>query len=753
MIPSNLYSRLSIFFVSGILFLFGGNLSGQNQLGIPTGTWRTHLSYHNPKFCEATSKYVYAATDNGLWRTDNFGQMTILRKTDGFLAEEITAMKFNAAKNILVIGYIDGGIDLLLNDQRILPILGYKNKSLQGNKQINSISFVGNDALITTEFGILILDLNKFEIRDSYTSIGDLGAQVAIKSACVVNDSIYIATVDKIRCAPWNPFVNLNDYQQWQTLLEIEQPLHLHNWNDSLIYESERTLYNYYKGSKRTVYISPENIVDVFINDRGLHVFRPGLILNYHQGQLKTEPINLVSNATQSPDGIYWFCTGLKTGVIKKDPNGELSFRPNGPPNRSIFGMTKSGEWLVSAGGGVSATFGNAFNTSGYYLYNQQGWRSELPSPLSKNLYDYIFTAHNPINNKYYAATHSFGMIEFTNGEITARFDETNSPLERIDDSMFIHIGGLGIDSKGGMWVVNRNKNKALLYKTLSGDWYTLSMRNNENDVVGMHIDDQDRKWFIMQGGGIWVFHEGNNLNSTSDDQWIRLTQNNGLVSNQVLSINRDNNGYVWIGTNQGLNVFTARSPFTNPKVERFIVEQDGAVGYLMGEEYIRDILVDGGNRKWFATTNGVFCIDEYGQRVIKHFTKENSPLLSNRTICLGQVDYSSELFIGTDFGIISYQNDAGKGNDAFGEIKVYPNPVYPKYDGEITIEGLAQNSEVRIADVQGRVVYQTKSNGSKATWNGYRLDGTRPNSGVYFIFAINRDGSETALGKFVFIQ
>ena len=66
---------------------------------------------------------------------------------------------------------------------------------------------------------------------------------------------------------------------------------------------------------------------------------------------------------------------------------------------------------------------------------------------------------------------------------------------------------------------------------------------------------------------------------------------------------------------------------------------------------------------------------------------------------------------------------------------------------------GLAQNSEIRIADVQGRVVYQTKSNGSKATWNGYRLDGTRPNSGVYFIFAINRDGSETALGKFVFIQ
>ncbi len=744
--------KAALFLILGFL-LPGMALYAQSQSLIPTGTWRTHLSYHNPRFCESTTKYVYASTDNGLWRTDNFGQMTVLRKTDGFLAEEITFMKFNEAKNILVIGYIDGGIDLLINDNRIVPVLGFKNKPLQGNKQINFISFVGNDALVATEFGLLVLDLNKFEIRDSYTTIGNFGAQEPIKSACVVKDSIYVATLENIRCAPWNPFVNLNDYLQWNTLKSIPLPKFLHNWNDTLLYESENRVYTYHKGNHKTMLTSPESIRDIFINNNGLHIFRPGLITNYHQGQVKTQSINLVVNATQAPDGIYWFCTGLKTGVIKKDPNGELSFRPNGPPNRSVFNMTQSGNWLLTAGGGVSATFGNAFNTSGYYLYNQQGWKSEIPSNFSRNLYDYIFVSHNPINNRYYAATHSFGMIEFTGDQITARFDETNSPLKRIDDSMFIHIGGMGVDSKGGLWVVNRNNDKALLYKTLSGDWISMSMKNNENDVVSLHIDDQDRKWFVMQGGGIWVFHEGKNLSSSSDDKWVKITQNNGLVSNQVLSVKSDKNGYVWIGTNQGLNVFTARDPFINNKVERFIVEQDAAIGYLMGEEYIRDILVDGGNRKWFATTNGVFCIDEFGQRVIKHFTKENSPLISNRTLCLGQVEYSSELFIGTDFGIISYQNDAGKGSDAFQEIKVYPNPVYPKYTGEITIDGLAQNSEIRIADVQGRVLYQTKSNGSKATWNGYRFDGTRPNSGVYFIFAINQDGSETALGKFIFIQ
>ena len=102
-----LQSRI-LFFLLGNLIFGNAILNAQNQLLIPTGSWRTHLSYHAPKFCQATQKYVYAATDNGLWRTDNFGQMTVLRKTDGFWANEITAMKFNAEKNILVLGYIDG---------------------------------------------------------------------------------------------------------------------------------------------------------------------------------------------------------------------------------------------------------------------------------------------------------------------------------------------------------------------------------------------------------------------------------------------------------------------------------------------------------------------------------------------------------------------------------------------------------------------------------------------------------------------
>jgi hypothetical protein len=153
------------------------------------------------------------------------------------------------------------------------------------------------------------------------------------------------------------------------------------------------------------------------------------------------------------------------------------------------------------------------------------------------------------------------------------------------------------------------------------------------------------------------------------------------------------------------------------------------------------------------ATNNGLFLVEPYGQRVMKHYNTSNSPLLSNKIICLGQINTTGELFAGTDKGIVSYRSDANEAAELFEKIKVYPNPVPPDYEGLIAIEGLTSNAEIKITDATGKLIYQTKANGGKATWNGLRLNGTKPNSGVLFVFAINTDGSETAMGKFIYIH
>lgn len=747
----NLFSSRAMLLTLTSLLLIS-NTSAQSQQQIPTGTWRSHLSYKNAQICEASTRFVYSASENGFWRTNDFGETTVLKKTDGFNGLEVSSLGFSQEKNTLFIGYSDGNIDLLINDSRIINIPGFKNKLLQGDKQILHVSFFQNDAIVSTYFGLLIIDLNKGEIRDSYTSIGDMGTEIPVFSSCISNDSIFIATQNGIRKARWNRIENLNDFNRWSWAYKRNRCSNLASFNDTVFFETDSLVWKYNRGNINILRPDKRKIARIFNTGNSLHVVRQGEIFRINNLGYSTTSINIVSSATWFNNN-YWFCTGIGPGVIKKELNNEYSFMPNGPDRASVFDMSKSGNLLLVTGGGVSSTFGNAFNNSGFYLYDENGWKSNLESPFNQNMYDFTFALHRKIDNHLFAATHSNGILEFKGKEIIQRYDNTNSPLKRIGDSSFIHIGGMAEDSKGNLWIVNYNEEFALLKLTRStGIWNKFKL--SQSNIKKLVIDDQDRKWMLLTDGGILVFHEGKNIDSDLDDEYLKLSQSEGLITPDVLSLCADKNGYVWIGTNQGLNVFTGSYDFfSGIKLDRFIVEQDGAVGYLMGEETINDILVDGGNRKWMATNNGVFCIDEFGQRVIRHFTIENSPLISNRVRTVGQLSNTSEIFMGTDKGIVSYRNDAGFGSDQFDKVVIYPNPVPPKFDGFITIEGLANNADVKIVDLQGKVVYQTKANGSKATWSGVRFDGSRPNSGVYFVLAINSDGSETAMGKFVFIK
>jgi hypothetical protein len=722
----------------------------------PTGSWKSHLSYQRILNCEASSRYIYAAAPQGFFRVkESTNEIEILGKDDGFNGQEITCLSYNSEKNLLFIGYRDGNIDVLFNDAIIHNIPGYFNKPLQGDKSIYHCYFNNNQALVSTYFGLLVIDLLNFEISDSYNAIGEQGISIPVYGSCINKDSLYIGTLAGIRKAPWNKLINLNDFNEWNWAYQSNGRAcnELADYKDSLYFHMDSIAYRYYQGNINPVNTEKRRIARIWSNNNGLHIVYPGTIKNI--GGSTTQSINLVYSATQFSNGIYWFGTGIQDGLIKKDPNGEIAYLPSGPATNSAFKMTKHGNYLLTTAGGVTATFGNSFNTGGFYIHHQGVWKNNINHPLNTNLYDFTYSAYAQKRDCQIAATHSFGVLIFKNNEIIARWDETNSPLKKRIDG-FIWVSGICEDSKGNIWILSYGAESPLLCYTTSGTWKTFELGlSGENELKGLEIDKNNNKWMIRQRGGILVFNEGNNTDAKSDDQYILLTAQNGLRSNEVNTICADNLGYVWIGTNQGLNIFTGSGKlFSNPKLEPFVIEQNGSIGYLMGEENITDILYDGGNRKWMSTTNGLFLVEPYGQRVVRHFQTSNSPLISNRIACLGQIDETGEIFMGTDMGIQSYRSDAKADQGSFEEqIKIYPNPVHPTYSGLITIEGLTNNAIIKITDAQGRLIYETKANGGKATWDGKRLNGTIPNSGVLLVFAVNEDGSESAMGKFVFIR
>ena len=259
---------------------------------IPTGNWRTHYSYQFAKLCEASQRFIYSSSEQGFWRTTNNGEMKKLLKEDGFHSAESTHLAYYPKLQTLFIGYIDGNIDLLINDQKIVNIPGFYNKPLQGDKKINHVSFENNEALVSTNFGLLVVNLNQYEIKDSYTSIGTNGSSVRIFASSILKDSVYASTSNGILAAKWSNSVNLNDFNQWHYISKKPNGNHLCTWNNSLYFVSDSLVFAYSNGIEIPVTSNPKFTARIFVNSNGLHIAQQGNIINYSSSGQKNIFIN-----------------------------------------------------------------------------------------------------------------------------------------------------------------------------------------------------------------------------------------------------------------------------------------------------------------------------------------------------------------------------------------------------------------------------------------------------------------------------
>ncbi len=117
------------------------------------------------------------------------------------------------------------------------------------------------------------------------------------------------------------------------------------------------------------------------------------------------------------------------------------------------------------------------------------------------------------------------------------------------------------------------------------------------------------------------------------------------------------------------------------------------------------------------------FCVSPDGQEQIYHFTEENSPLFSNIVSSIA-INGEGEVFMGTSKGIISFRAEASPPNVVYTDVYAYPNPVRQGFEGSIGIKGLIKDANVKITDISGNLVYETRSLGGQAIWNGKTLTG-----------------------------
>jgi len=312
------------------------------------------------------------------------------------------------------------------------------------------------------------------------------------------------------------------------------------------------------------------------------------------------------------------------------------------------------------------------------------------------------------------------------------------------------------------LWIGNGFCSNPLKVLTKDQKWQTINLGSNcmNKSINKIVIDYNGNKWLAVPSVGLVGLKDNNTIQTLSDDK-IKIVNttdgNGGLPSNQVTALAADFNNEIWIGTESGFailynsdNIFTSTSAFN---AQRIKLSFEGENEYLLGKTYITDIEVDGGNRKWFGTANtGIFLLSSDGNEIIQNFTTENSPLISNVILDMAFNHKTGELFIATDKGLVSYRADASEGDTEYSNVKVFPNPVKPDFNGLITIQGIQYDSDINVTDVAGNLVYKTTSNGGTATWDGKTVNGQRVKGGVYLFWTApnDTDGKGRKVGKVV---
>lgn len=756
---------MKLIYIPFILVLFFSNTI---LAQIAKGEWRDHLPYTNAHTVAIAGSTIYCATDLSLFSyntSDN--SITRMSKVSGLSDIEVGSIAYSDTYDALVIGYTNGNIDIIKSGT-IYNLFDLKEKDIMADKGINHIDIVDNLAYLACNFGIVVLDIDKMEFTDSYV-IGSDGTYININATAIFNDTIFALTDNGILK------VNLNNqflsyYQNWSldsgltdytsnftSATLFNNKLYVSNINDN----EDTTLVQVYDGTSwTTVFDSLSNVVSVSSSNNQLIV-----TYAYHVTTFDNS-YNVVTHMT-AYNGRHALCDENNTlwvadheeGLIKRSASGKETIVPSGPSDNDVFKLEYNNGEILVAPGGYAATGANIYRAAAIYSFKNETWSSitrENSDSLSQ-INDLVnFGVQSGNSKKYYAATWGYGLLQIENNAITRIYNAQNT-----DSILSNSVGDCEFDDDGNLWIVNRGAENPVVVKTAEGEWYNMKYGGVWSDIDPYQlIYTQDGNfWNIGSKGYYFVWNSNGTPETESDDSYIRRTlidSEGNTLSSGLNDIVEDEEGAIWIATDNGVGVYDSPSNvFSSSFYARVpAITVDGTYRNLLEGESVTCIAVDGANRKWFGTNgSGIFLVSADGTEQLLSYNTENSPLFSDIIYSMVINDKTGELFIGTDKGIISFMTTATKGNETFTNVYAFPNPVKADYDGLITIRGLMYETNVKITDLSGQLVYETISNGGDCVWNGKNMSGETVSTGIYLVLCCNTDGTETAVTKILVVK
>lgn len=740
------------------------------QTGI--GKWRDCLDYGVIYQVAYAGGEVYGAARGGVMcYDDEYGTVTRLSKGAGLNDVEVSTIAYSATDRCLAVAYNNSNLDLRI-DGTTYNISDIKRSEIAGDKNIYHIRFASGKAYLATGFGVVVVDIARHEIKETWY-LGSGGTYTPIYDIAFVGDSIYAATGEGLkRLAVSERHPSVSDRWVQDDRLAGRRITTLENLQGRLLvaaYSSnplQLTLYAAHSG--QLVAWNGGNINSLRVGGRVVTVARDESVAIYSSDLVRIDSLQAYAHdAVYDGKGTVW--VGHRwSGLVGMSSDGDRYCMLPGPFTQDkVYRLVPFNYRMMLCPGGHRSTYEAIYNAADLFTTTGSRWESiDKGSGVLDNTHDLLDAAVNPLDtNEVVAALWGSGVLSIRNNRAEVLYDETNTnqALSPYVSGTFrtLLTGAVAFDRQGTLWALVSHSSKALACRKPDGTWqgFPTSQLGTLLELDKLVWDSiTGYKWFCGRSNMIYV-HDGEN-------RMARVNPNNGskLNTDAVTALVQDQTGNLWVGTNKGLKViYDGYRAFQNGgagevspvNCSNITITNGEFSEYLMAYESITAIAVDGANRKWVGTSSGgLYLLSANGMEQLEHFTASNSPLFSDRIIAIGINERTGEVFVGTDKGLQVYRGTATYAvSNPLSEVYAFPNPVRPDYDGPIAIKGLSRNAIVHITDAAGHTVYSTTAHGGQAIWYGRTHSGDRVASGVYYVFASDKYGSNRSVAKILIVR
>lgn len=679
--------------------------------GEAIGTWKVYPSYSDVSDIVPTGKEVFVLASNNLYSYNvNDGSLRTYSNNDLLNGCNIQNIAWiNVAKK-LIITYSDYTIDLLSLNGNVENISSLAEKQTTEDKTVNSIYVDGQYAYLATGFGIVKVNGKDATIADSY----NLGCKV---NYCYISGNyLYAASESKglMKCALTANLLNKNE---WTSAGDYKK-----QDKEKYVYDSTNKCY------------------------------------------WATDSDSKLTKYQKSENGSF---EAVSTGVI-----------PDGPRyNEHNYILYNNGR-ILSVRGRYEYVSSDT-NTPGFvqeYDIANNKWMcydNSFATEKGKDCIAQTQISVDPKDRNHIMVAAKSGLYEYKDRKMVAYYDmNTDDPvLSVIQNVNYSVVTSTVYDKSGNLWVFNMG-NDNILCLTPSGEWKSFQQSglttNGDCRIKKAFFDSRGLLWYANDNWkkSMFGFYDIKTNQMRQITSFINQRGTRMLESKNLFTVTEDKEHNIWVGSEVGAFYITpddvtemcGSTDMNNISIKQAEVKRnDGTnfIDYLLSNVFICDIKVDNANRKWFATTNGVYLISSDNETELAHFTMDNSPLPDNEVKSIAIDENTGMVYFATLKGLCSYKSDVTQsyGNLTDDNVYAYPNPVTPDYTGNITITGLTIGAQVKILTTSGQLVNEGTCTGGSYLWNGCDRNGKKVASGVYMVNVATSDGENGIVTKISIVR